>query len=434
MITAVTSGQELTDLQRYYEDYYVYNIVHNNTTEAVEVSQQVFLRGPFLYRITVDRTGYYLLCANVLDENRVYNADTGKTRELTGYFILRDKRGKEIHTYHFSQFRETIITGGAIKRPIRYKVLMYLEKKKVYTGNLFLTSEKRSDKECILRLRPNKDIYQYDSSDKNVNTGSLPKAPRMEDGIITKIFEDDDAVSSYLDGYGKILTGAKRHEKISGFNCCLMWAIDESLVNDFSKPLPLTTTNIFYIDQSLGCWLYRQLTDMKNHKEYKEVLGNKIKNLVVGAGETAVSTIAPAMLVEGGIITAGAATPAGLIISVLFLFLHAIEDDRDALDRQVGLLYRYKKQNEEILSTPIALIFKTQRAILKRPRELYDPPGLGTEPEVLTANEFTIEAWDGAVTSALGESLKIGSFVFSHYSESGRDTFMDDVKREVSGS
>lgn len=409
--------------------------MHNNTTEDVEVSQQVFLRGSFLYRITVDRTGYYMLCANVLDENRVYNADTGKTRELTGYFILRDKRGKEIHTYHFSQFRETIITGGAIKRPIRYKVIMYLEKGKVYTGNLFLTSEKRTDKECILRLRPNKDIYQYDSSDKNVNTGSLPETPRMEDGIITKIFQDDDAVGNYLNGYGKILIGEKRHEKVSGFNCCLMWAIDETLVNDFSKPLPLTTTNIFYIDQSLGGWLYRQLTHMKNKREYTEVLGNKIKNLVVGAGETAVSTVAPTMLVEGGIITAEAATPAGLIISVLFLFLHALEDDRDALDRQVQLLYEYTmEQNQEILKTPIALIFKTQRAVLRKPRELYDPPGLGPEPEVLTANEFTIEAWDGAVTSALGESLKIGSFVFSHYSESARDAFMDDVKREVSGS
>lgn len=166
VITAVTSGQELTDLQKYYEDYYVYNIVHNNITEDVEVSQQVFLRGPFSYRITVDRTGYYMLCANALDEDRVYNADTGKTRELTGDFVLRDKRGKEIHTYEFSQFRETIITGGAspndiknIKRPIRYKVIMYLEKGKVYKGSLFLTSEKRTDKECILRLRPNRDIY-----------------------------------------------------------------------------------------------------------------------------------------------------------------------------------------------------------------------------------------------------------------------------------
>lgn len=260
-------------------------------------------------------------------------------------------------------------------------------------------------------------------------------APRLEDGMITKIFEDDVAVSRYKDGFQGLSREASHYKKIRGLNCCLMWAIDEALVNDFSKPLPLTTTNIFYIDQSLGCWLYRQLTDMKNGKEYAEVLGNKIKNLVVGAGETAVSTMAPAMLVEGGIITAGAATPAGLIISALFLFLHALEDDRDALDRQVQLLYKYvTRQNQDILSTPIALIFKTQRAVLKRPRELYDPPGLGAEPEVLTANEFTIEGWDGAVASALGESLKIGSFVFSHYSKSDRDAFMNDVKREVSGS
>ncbi len=51
-----------------------------------------------MYRITVDKTGYYLLRANVVDENIVYNEETGETRELKGYFILRDKReGGLIH-------------------------------------------------------------------------------------------------------------------------------------------------------------------------------------------------------------------------------------------------------------------------------------------------------------------------------------------------
>ena len=166
IIRAVTDGQELTDIQESYKDFYIYDIVHDGGIERPpEVSKEVFLKGPYMYRITVDKTGYYLLRANVVDENIVYNEETGETRELKGYFILRDKRGRRINTYYFEKFRETIACKNGesyngiyigygpedIKRPIRYSTLMYLDKNKVYTGNLCLSSSKRTDKCCILR-------------------------------------------------------------------------------------------------------------------------------------------------------------------------------------------------------------------------------------------------------------------------------------------
>lgn len=437
IIRAVTDGQELTDIQESYKDFYIYDIVHDGGIERPpEVSKEVFLKGPYMYRITVDKTGYYLLRANVVDENIVYNEETGETRELKGYFILRDKRGRRINTYYFEKFRETIACKNGesyngiyigygpedIKRPIRYSTLMYLEKNKVYTGNLCLSSSKRTDKCCILRLSPNKDIYQYDSPEKNVNSGTLPEYPRMEDGIVTRIFKNSAEIDRYKDGFGAVEPSALKNNKISGLYCCLMWSIDENLVNDFSNFLPPTITNIFYIDQQLGVWLYNQLNHMRNSKEYANALKDKIDNFFVGIGEIVVSTGLPMVLAEEGIIAAEATTPAGVIICIFFLIAHAFENEDDILNKMIELLHEHVMISEEILDTPVAIKVITQRNM--------ESKGLGLNTEFVTRNDFKIELWDGTVIGALGETLQCGKFIFSHYSEVSKGKIFDELEKQ----
>lgn len=216
-----------------------------------------------------------------------------------------------------------------------------------------------------------------------------------------------------------------------------MWSIDAELIDDFfintSKYLPLTTTNILYIDQSLGGWLYEQLTYIKNDKHFKSAFKDKIKNFTIGAGETAVSTAVPIMLVEAGIITSELATPAGVLICVLFLFMHAVESPSE-LDVQIKTLHKYMIPTDGILNTPVALIFKTETAIYKETRQLWDAPGSGPEPQILVAHKFQIEPWDGTVFAAGGAELLTGRFTFDHYSELEKTEFFNKLKTEVRDS
>lgn len=447
IIRAVTSGQEFTDIGERNEECYVYDIVHDGGIERPpEVSKKVFLSSSCKYRITVDKTGYYLLRANVVYENLVYNEETGETTELKGYFVLKNERGRRINTYYFSRFRETIACKEGesyngiyigygpedIKRPIRYSTLIYLEENKVYTGNLYLQSSQKADKYCILRLSPNKDIYQYDSPEKNINTGSLPEYPRMEDGIITRVFKNSAEITRYKNELGEVGASALENDKISGLYCCLMWSINESLVSDFSKSLPLTSTNIFYIDQSFGGWLYEKLNFINNEIKYNNSLKDKLKNFFVGAGETALSTSIPILLVEAGIITSEAATPAGVIICIILLMMHLLETDDNDLEKGIELLHSYMMDTGKELKTPIALKFKTKRAVLTKPRGLLDPPGGAGKEQPYTANEFTIEEWDGTVIGALGEPLQYGDFRFEHFSKSGTEKIYEELKKSLS--
>lgn len=432
MVTADDDGQGISSIQRAHKDFYIYDIVHDGTSR-IEVSKEVDLTGPFMYRITVDETGYYLLRANVPDEDSIYNAETGETRELTGYFMLRDKKGIKIEKYCFDEFRDTLEgkdESGNIKRPVRYMVIMYLKKKVVYTGNLFVQSPKNTDKSCILRLSPNIDLYQYDTPLKNENDAVLPEYPRMNNGIITKVFEDKIAIVQYKSGLGNVGAQVLFRNRISGLNCCLMWSIDENLVNDFSKPLPLTVTNIFYIDQMLGGYLYSQLSYMKNDAEYKNLLKDKIINAGVGAGEITISTGVPSMLVELGIITKKMSTPAGVLICICFLFMHAFESPSE-LDKHLQKLHQFMIQSDNILNTPVALIFKTQTAIYKEPWSYLDPPGPGPESQILSVHEFEVEPWDGTLYAAGGAELQTGKFTFDHYSELSKSNFIDKLEQEV---
>ena len=434
IIRAVTDGQELTDIQESYKDFYIYDIVHDGGIERPpEVSKEVFLKGPYMYRITVDKTGYYLLRANVVYENLVYNEETGETTELKGYFVLKNERGRRINTYYFSRFRETIACKEGesyngiyigygpedIKRPIRYSTLIYLEENKVYTGNLYLQSSQKADKYCILRLSPNKDIYQYDSPEKNINTGSLPEYPRMEDGIITRVFKNSAEITRYKNELGEVGAFALENDKISGLYCSLMWSINENLVNDFSDFMPPITTNIFYIDQKLGVWLYTQLNYIKNNKEYANALKDKVNNFFVGIGEIVASTGLPIALADEGIIAAGATTRAGVVICIFFLIMHAFENEDDILDKIIELIHGHVMINEEILDTPVAIKVITQRNMERK--------GLGFNTEFVTRNDFKIEFWDGTVIGALGETLQYGKFIFSHYSEVSKGEIFDEL-------
>ena len=434
IIRAVTSGQEFTDIGEGNEECYVYDIVHDGGIEhPPEVSKKVFLSSSCKYRITVDKTGYYLLRANVVYENLVYNEETGETTELKGYFVLKNERGRRINTYYFSRFRETIACkeGEAyngiyigygpedIKRPIRYSTLIYLEENKVYTGNLYLQSSQKADKYCILRLSPNKDIYQYDSPEKNINTGSLPEYPRMEDGIITRVFKNSAEITRYKNELGEVGAFALENDKISGLYCSLMWSINENLVNDFSDFMPPITTNIFYIDQKLGVWLYTQLNYIKNNKEYANALKDKVNNFFVGIGEIVASTGLPIALADEGIIAAGATTRAGVVICIFFLIMHAFENEDDILDKIIELIHGHVMINEEILDTPVAIKVITQRNMERK--------GLGFNTEFVTRNDFKIEFWDGTVIGALGETLQYGKFIFSHYSEVSKGEIFDEL-------
>ena len=437
IIRAIRDGQELTDIREGKEECYIYDIVHDGGIERPpEVSKKVFLSGSYKYRITVDKTGYYLLRTNVVYENLVYNEETGETTELKGYFILKNERGKRIDTYYFSRFRETIACKEGesyngiylgfepedIKRPIRYSTLMYLEKDKVYTGNLFLQSSQKADKYCILRLSPNRDIYQYDTPEKNVNSGNLPEYPRMEDGIITRVFKNSAEIDRYKDGFGAVEPSALTNNKISGLYCSLIWSIDENLVNDFSNPLPPTITNIFYIDQQLGVWLYNQLNHMRKSKEYANALKDKVKSFFVGIGEIVVSTSLPIELANEGIITAEATTPAGVIICIFFLIMHAFENEEDILNKMIKLLHERVMISEGILDTPVAIKVITQRNM--------ERIGLGFRTEFVTRNDLKIEFWDGTVVGALGETLQYGKFTFSHYSEASKGKIFDELENQ----
>ncbi len=434
IIRAVTSGQEFTDIGEGNEECYVYDIVHDGGIEhPPEVSKKVFLSSSCKYRITVDKTGYYLLRANVVYENLVYNEETGETTELKGYFVLKNERGRRINTYYFSRFRETIACKEGesyngiyigygpedIKRPIRYSTLIYLEENKVYTGNLYLQSSQKADKYCILRLSPNKDIYQYDSPEKNINTGSLPEYPRMEDGIITRVFKNSAEITRYKNELGEVGAFALENDKISGLYCSLMWSINENLVNDFSDFMPPITTNIFYIDQKLGVWLYTQLNYIKNNKEYANALKDKVNNFFVGIGEIVASTGLPIALADEGIIAAGATTRAGVVICIFFLIMHAFENEDDILDKIIELIHGHVMINEEILDTPVAIKVITQRNMERK--------GLGFNTEFVTRNDFKIEFWDGTVIGALGETLQYGKFIFSHYSEVSKGEIFDEL-------
>ncbi len=434
IIRAVTSGQEFTDIGERNEERYVYDIVHDGGIERPpEVSKKVFLSSSCKYRITVDKTGYYLLRANVVYENLVYNEETGETTELKGYFVLKNERGRRINTYYFSRFRETIACKEGesyngiyigygpedIKRPIRYSTLIYLEENKVYTGNLYLQSSQKADKYCILRLSPNKDIYQYDSPEKNINTGSLPEYPRMEDGIITRVFKNSAEITRYKNELGEVGAFALENDKISGLYCSLMWSINENLVNDFSDFMPPITTNIFYIDQKLGVWLYTQLNYIKNNKEYANALKDKVNNFFVGIGEIVASTGLPIALADEGIIAAGATTQAGVVICIFFLIMHAFENEDDILDKIIELIHGHVMINEEILDTPVAIKVITQRNMERK--------GLGFNTEFVTRNDFKIEFWDGTVIGALGETLQYGKFIFSHYSEVSKGEIFDEL-------
>ena len=429
IIRAVTSGQEFTDIGEGNEECYVYDIVHDGGIEhPPEVSKKVFLSSSCKYRITVDKTGYYLLRANVVYENLVYNEETGETTELKGYFVLKNERGRRINTYYFSRFRETIACKEGesyngiyigygpedIKRPIRYSTLIYLEENKVYTGNLYLQSSQKAD-----RLSPNKDIYQYDSPEKNINTGSLPEYPRMEDGIITRVFKNSAEITRYKNELGEVGAFALENDKISGLYCSLMWSINENLVNDFSDFMPPITTNIFYIDQKLGVWLYTQLNYIKNNKEYANALKDKVNNFFVGIGEIVASTGLPIALADEGIIAAGATTRAGVVICIFFLIMHAFENEDDILDKIIELIHGHVMINEEILDTPVAIKVITQRNMERK--------GLGFNTEFVTRNDFKIEFWDGTVIGALGETLQYGKFIFSHYSEVSKGEIFDEL-------
>ena len=437
IIRAVTSGQEFTDIGEGNEECYVYDIVHDGGIEhPPEVSKKVFLSSSCKYRITVDKTGYYLLRANVVYENLVYNEETGETTELKGYFVLKNERGRRINTYYFSRFRETIACKEGesyngiyigygpedIKRPIRYSTLIYLEENKVYTGNLYLQSSQKADKYCILRLSPNKDIYQYDSPEKNINTGSLPEYPRMEDGIITRVFKNSAEITRYKNELGEVGAFALENDKISGLYCSLMWSINENLVNDFSDFMPPITTNIFYIDQKLGVWLYTQLNYIKNNKEYANALKDKVNNFFVGIGEIVASTGLPIALADEGIIAAGATTQAGVVICIFFLIMHAFENEDDILDKIIELIHGHVMINEEILDTPVAIKVITQRNMERK--------GLGFNTEFVTRNDFKIELWDGTVIGALGEALQYGKFIFSHYSKASKGKIFDELENQ----
>ena len=99
-----------------------------------------------------------------------------------------------------------------------------------------------------------------------------------------------------------------------------MWSIDENLVNDFSNFLPPTITNIFYIDQQLGVWLYNQLNHMRNSKEYANALKDKIDNFFVGIAEIVVSTGLPMVLLQKKESIAAEATNTGRCNNMYILF------------------------------------------------------------------------------------------------------------------
>ena len=427
IIRAVTDGQELTDIQESYKDFYIYDIVHDGGIERPsEVSKEVFLNGPYMYRITVDKTGYYLLRANVVDENIVYNEETGETRELKGYFILRDNRGRRINTYYFKKFRETIACKNGesyngiyigygpedIKRPIRYSTLMYLEKNKVYTGNLCLSSSKRTDKCCILRLSPNKDIYQYDS--KNFKAKTMNEYGELEKSLIEKEL-------NFVIGEGFITKEMNRleREKINqvyettslakdGICSVMMWVIEPGKISPPEITRTLTTISYrqyqikLFIDQFMAGWMYgvfnlicQEIVKLTEKQQKDEAIWNGIK-------ETILSTI---MSSQAGALAAGFAGMilggiGGAIISIGFLFSNSAEETRIYIQRLVDTLSEYIDSD---LRAKMPLEIEGIIIPMKR---------FGLER---VEYEFLVHYWNGAVYQALGEDSCCGTFQYNRY-------------------